>query len=269
MIWILAPFLVCVVLSCVHALLGFRVIARNIIFLDLALAQLAAFGATLGLAFGLSPEGAGMTVTAMAMTTIGAVFFTFIPEKYRGVSQEVVIGLVYVMAVAGVVIAIRSSPAEAHHLTDMLVGNILFVSLSDVGSLAIYYGALIAIYAGLRRVVLSRLPQGSRWHDFVFYVFFGWVVTSSVKVAGVLLVFVFLIVPAVAALWWGIQRPFYRWLFALVFGMLFSALGLLLSVVLDWPTGAAIVLAAGAMVSLLRIVVSMFNRRLKTTKPAI
>ncbi len=263
MIWVLVPFMACLVLSCVHALLGFRVIARNIIFLDLALAQLAALGATLGLAFGLFPEGAGMTVAAMGMTAIGALFFTFIPEKYRGVSQEVVIGLVYVLSVAGVVIAIRSSPAEAHHLTDMLVGNILFVSLSDVGSLVVYYGGVTAIYALLRRFVLSRLPSASRWHEFVFYLFFGWVVTSSVKVAGVLLVFVFLIVPAVSSLWYGVISPFRRWLFAAVMGSVFSALGLFLSVVADWPTGAAIVLAAGFCLLVLRSFVAVKSALIK------
>lgn len=253
MTWILGPLLVCWLLAGVHSLLGFRVIDRNIIFLDLALAQLAALGAMVGVVMGLSPSGLGMTLSAMGMTAIGALFFTFIPERYRGVSQEVVIGLVYVMAVAGVLIALHTSPSATHELTDMLVGNILFVSLPEVAGLCLYYGVLMGLYYLLRRFVLTRFSRASRWHEFAFYLFFGWVVTSSVKVAGVLLVFVFLIVPAVSALWWGVKTSLRRWLFALGTGVVFSSLGVLLSVFFDWPTGAAIVLAAGGVLLCLRL----------------
>jgi zinc/manganese transport system permease protein len=256
MSWLWVPLLVCWLLAGVHAVLGFRVIARNIIFLDLALAQLAALGAMLGMAMGLAPEGMGVSLAAMGMTSLGAVFFVLIPEKYRGVSQEVMIGLVYVMAVAGVMIALHSSPAVGHHLTEMLVGNILFIPASELWSLVMYYAVLMTAYALVRYVILPRLGAGSRWHDFVFYLFFGWAVTSSVKVAGVLLVFVFLIVPAVAALWWGVKSPFRRWVFAWGIGLVFSSLGVLLSVKLDWPTGAAIVLAAGMVLACLRLLLS-------------
>ena len=257
MSWLWFPLLVCWLLAGVHAALGFRVINRNIIFLDLALAQLAALGAVLGMVMGLSSEGWGISLAAMGMTSLGAVFFVMVPERYRGVSQEVMIGLVYVMAVAGVMIALHSSPSAVHYLTDMLVGNILFVSADELLFLGLYYGVLMAVYALVRHVMLPRLRATSRWHDFVFYLFFGWVVTSSVKVAGVLLVFVFLIVPAVAALWWEVKSPLRRWAFAWGIGLVFSGLGVGLSLVLDWPTGAAIVLSAGAVLGVLRLVLGL------------
>lgn len=256
MSWLWVPLLACWLLAGVHAALGFRVIDRNIIFLDLALAQLAAFGAMVGLVMGLAPEGWGVSLAAMGMTSLGAVFFVIIPDRYRGVSQEVMIGLVYVMAVAGVMIALHSAPSASHYLIEMLVGNILFVSAAELLSLGIYYAVLMSAYALVRYAMLPRLRATSRWHDFVFYLFFGWVVTSSVKVAGVLLVFVFLIVPAVAALWWGVKSPFCRWVFAWGIGLVFSSLGVLLSVKLDWPTGAAIVLAAGMVLACLRLFLS-------------
>lgn len=261
MTWLVAPLLMCWLLSAVHAVLGFRVIDRNIVFLDLALAQIAAFGALIGILSGMAHEGLGVFLSAMGMTAIGAVFFAFVPLRDRGVSQEVIIGLTYVMAVAGVVIVLHASPAEAYHLTDMLVGNILFVSLAEVARLAVYYVAVFAAYYGIRRWYCVRLLPQSRWHDFLFYLVFGWVVTSSVKVAGVLLVFTFLIVPAVAACWWGAKTPMRRWIGATLFGMLFSVLGVGLSLWQDWPTGAAIVLAAGGALLVFRgvVVLSRFG----------
>lgn len=260
MSWILIPFLVCCVLSGIHAYLGFRVIARNIIFLDLALAQLAALGTTVAVILGW--EGYAVSAFAMITTGIGALFFSCIPEKDRGVSQEVVIGLVYVMSVAAIMITLHSAPAEAHRLTDMLVGNILFVSSEEWLGLVAYYLLLFCGYWLLSRQLAKRLPTHSRWHDFFFYLFFGWVVTSSVKVAGVLLVFVFLIVPAVAALWSPATRSIARWLFALGFGVLFSGIGIGISLFWDWPTGAAIVLAGGGLLLLWRGIGSSLQKRL-------
>lgn len=244
---LLLPFLAAVIFVGMHTWLGLQVLRRGVVFADLALAQLSALGATVAVAAGHAPGGPAGFSYALLFAAAGAVLLTFSRRVSAQVSQEAVIGIVYVLATALTVLVVDRSPQGAEHVKRMLVGDILTISASDVQTLALLYGAVGLLHLACRRKLLAAAGGAPTllW-DLVFYGSFGLVVTSSVALAGVLLVFAFLIIPAVigtlfspragAALGigWGA-------------GTLASLLGFAASVALDLPTGAAMVAAFAAV----------------------
>lgn len=205
------PFLACLVLTGIHSYLGIHVIERGVIFVDLALAQIAALGATIALlAGGFALGSGGAWFFSLGFTLLGAAVFALTRMKSARVPQEAVIGIAYAVASAAsiVLVAEADDPHGAEHIRDLLAGNILYVTPWQIGKTALLYAAVGALHFACRgpflRVTLD--PEGAardgmslrRW-DFLFYATFGFVITSSVQIAGVLLVFSFLIVPAVFA----------------------------------------------------------------------
>jgi zinc/manganese transport system permease protein len=248
-----APFLMCLVLTGIHAYLGLHVLAREVVFVDIALAQIAALGATAGFLVGFDLESRASYGFGLAATLMGALVLALTRSRERHVSQEAVIGVVYAVSSAAAVLLVTNAPHGAEHLRGMLVGNILTVSGLDVARVALLYALVGVLHWVWRRpfFLISTDPDAAfqqgwrvRAWDFLFYATFGLVVTSSVRIAGVLLVFSYLIVPALAGVTLG-RTVGERLVVGWSFGTLVSVLGISASATLDLPTGATVVCAFG------------------------
>lgn len=247
--FLLYPFAASVAFVLIHAYLGVHVLRRNIVFADLALAQLSALGATVAFALGYAPMSPAGFAYAFAFTTLGALLLTATRALARFVSQEAFVGILYVAATAATVLVVDRSPQGAEHVKKILIGSILTVEPPELIKFAVLYGAIGLLHWFARRPMLAVAtetePAGrsrlavSLW-DFLFFLSFGVVVTSSVTTAGVLLVFSFLIVPAVIGSMFSRAVPVVLAI-AWSAGIVASALGLAGSFVLDLPTGAAMV----------------------------
>jgi zinc/manganese transport system permease protein len=256
LIW---PFVASLILTGIHAYLGVHVVERGVIFVDLALAQIAALGATIAILIGMDPHGAGAYWLSLAFTFVGAAIFAFARTRRGHIPQEAFIGIAYAVASATAILAMSKATGETEHLKDMLVGNILAVSRHEVIHTAVLYGAIGVFHYIFRRnfLLISTDPEQAekgglniRFWDFLFYASFGFVVTSSVAIAGVLLVFCYLIVPSVGAMLFA-DRVGRRLAIGWTMGTLVSALGVYFSVLLDMPTGATIVCTFGAILVLM------------------
>src|SRR5438876_7577893 len=207
--FLLAPFVASLILTGIHAYLGVHVVERGVVFVDLALAQIAALGTTVAVLYGFDPHGRGSYWTSLAFTFIGAAVFSTIKPHHARIPQEAIIGISYAVASAAAILAMSKSIAQTEHLKEMLVGNILTVSWQEVRTTAFVYGIIGLFHYVFRRkfLLLSLSPElaeksgmSIRFWDFLFYASFGFVVTSSVAIAGVVLVFCYLIVPSVGAM---------------------------------------------------------------------
>jgi zinc/manganese transport system permease protein len=256
------PFLTCLVLTGIHAYLGLHVLARGVIFVDLALAQVAALGVTAGLLAGHAPQSDAAYAWALAFTAGGAALLALTGRHREAVPQEAIIGIVYAVAAALTVLVLDRVPQGGEYIKQLLVGSILAVSAGEVTRIAGLYAVIGAFHWCCRRPMLALSsgqapPRAALW-DFVFYFTFGLVVTSSVRVAGVLLVFSYLIVPAVVGTWLA-ARLGARLLIGWAVGVVVSALGLALSYLGDLPTGATIVGTFGAVLALLGLFGGVFT----------
>ena len=246
------PFVACLVLTGIHAYLGLHVLARGVIFVDLALAQIAALGLTVALLAGHPPASAAAYWYALAFAVAGGLVFAVTRVRRAPIPQEAIIGIVYAVSAALTVLVVDRAPQGAEHIKQLLVGSILTVSGADVAGLAGLYAGVGLVHWLARRPLLaisfaSGDAGGARvvgW-DALFYASFALVVTSSVRVAGVLLVFAFLVVPAAIAtlLARGVAT---RLALGWAAGGVVSAAGLLASYRWDLPTGATVVAAFGA-----------------------
>jgi zinc/manganese transport system permease protein len=278
-----APFVASLILTGIHAYLGVHVVERGVIFVDLSLAQIAALGATVALLTPMSngdPHSTYVYWVSLLFTFIGAAVFSTIRGQRARIPQEAIIGICYAVASAAAILAMSKATSESEHLKDMLVGNILAVSWPEVGKTALLYGAIGLFHYIFRRTFLtiSLDPKAAeaqgisvRFWDFLFYASFGFVVTSSVAIAGVLLVFCYLIVPSVAAMLYAdtIGR---RLAIGWTMGTVVSALGVYLSLKLDLPTGATIVCTFGLVLILMAVVRPLIQHGkaedLRYTEPA-
>jgi zinc/manganese transport system permease protein len=264
------------ILTGIHAYLGVHVVERGVIFVDLSLAQIAALGATIALLLPVSGGDAHAPVVywiSLAFTFLGAFVFSTIRSKRARIPQEAIIGICYAVASAGAILAMSKATSESEHLKDMLVGNILAVSWPEVAKTALLYSAIGAFHFVFRRQFLAISMDHNRHHreppshglsvrfwDFLFYASFGFVVTSSVSIAGVLLVFCYLIVPSVAAMLYA-ENIGPRLAIGWTMGTVVSALGVWLSLQLDLPTGATIVCTFGLVLILMAALRPLFRRR--------
>jgi len=273
MLSFLAPcFAASLILTGIHAYLGVHVVERGVIFVDLSLAQIAALGATIALLLPWSsgdPHAPMVYWVSLVFTFIGAFVFSTIRSKRARIPQEAIIGICYAVASAAAILAMSKATSESEHLKDMLVGNILAVSWAEVGKTAVLYGAIGLFHYVFRHnfLTISMDPKRAEakgisiklW-DFLFYASFGFVVTSSVSIAGVLLVFCYLIVPSVAAMLYADtigKRLAIGW----TMGTIVSALGVYLSLKLDLPTGATIVCTFGLVLIMMAAVRPLFQRQ--------
>ena len=266
---LLWPLLAGLVLTGIHAYFGLHVLARGIVFVDLSLAQVAALGITIAILAGHTVDSPAAYWYALAFSSSGAVLFALARRYEHAIQQEVVIGIVYAVCAALGVLALDRAPQGAEHIKQILIGSILTVQPDQVAQLAMLYGVIGAVHWLLRRPLLQASfhpehPSSARFlWDVVFYGSFAMVVTSSVRIAGVLLVFSYLIVPAAIAglLAKSVRR---RLLLSWVLGVLTTALGLCASWYWDLPTGPAIVATFGVAIALTGILFSLraFSLRL-------
>ncbi len=274
--FLLAPFVASLILTGIHAYLGVHVVERGVIFVDLALAQFAALGATVAILFGMDPHNGAAYWISLGFTFLGAGIFSLARMRRSRIPQEAFIGIAYAVASAAAILAMSKATGETEHLKDMLVGNILAVSWSEVRRTALLYGAIGLFHYIFRKnfLLISMDPKAAearglsiRLWDFLFYASFGFVVTSSVAIAGVLLVFCYLIVPSVGAMLFA-DRIGKRLALGWTMGTLVSALGCYLSVVLDFPTGATIVCTFGAVLLLMFLFYALFWSKRRGEQPA-
>jgi zinc/manganese transport system permease protein len=253
--WMLIPFLACLVLSINHVYLGIHVIARKVIFVDLALAQIAALGATYALVLGYDPYGDSLKVSffSLAFTFVGAAAFAIARMRKERVPQEAFIGVIYAAASAAAILILSKSATGGEELKHMLVGDVLLVSFRAVINMALLYGSIGLFHAIFRKkfLAISLDPEGAeasgmnvRFWDILFYMSFGVVITKSVAIVGVLLVFSYLVVPAVIAQMWS-NTVRGKLLFGWLVAILASTLGIVWSFYSDYPTGPAVVVMLG------------------------
>jgi zinc/manganese transport system permease protein len=260
----MAPaFFACLVLVGIHSYLGIHVIKRKVIFVDLALAQIAALGTTVGFLFGILPGSTGAYWFSLGFTFVGAAVFAVSRFRHEKVPQEAIIGVTYAIAASLAILVIDKAPHGAEHIKELMTGSILWVKWSTILNAAFVY-LLVGIFHFIFReklILISENPQEAKekglsvqFWDFLFYLSFGVVITHSVGTAGVLLVFVFLVVPAIISiiitdvLWkqlvigWGL-------------GLFVSILGLYISYIADLPSGPTVVAFYGIVLTLVTIIV--------------
>ncbi len=275
--FLLAPFVASLILTGIHAYLGVHVVERGVIFVDLSLAQIAALGTTIAVLAGMDPHGRSSYLISLLFTFLGAAVFSTIRGHKARIPQEAVIGICYAVASAAAILAMSKSAEQTEHLKEMLVGNILTVSWYEVGKTAALYGAVGLFHFIFRRKFLAismdhekAEAQGIsvRFWDFLFYASFGFVVTSSVAIAGVLLVFCYLIVPSVGAMLYA-ERIGPRLAIGWTMGTLVSALGVYLSLLIDLPTGATIVCTFGLVLIIMAALRGVIRRRIIERRPEL
>ena len=262
-----APLLACLILTAIHVYLGLHVLARGVIFVDLALAQVAALGVTVAFLAGHPIQSEAAYWYALVFTLGGAALFAASRTRRMTAPQEAVIGIVYAVSAAAAVLVVDRAPQGGDHIRQILVGSILTVTPGEVGTLALLYAPIGLLHWLVRRPLLdiSFDPEGAgarravRAWDFVFYASFGVVVTSSVRLAGVLLVFAYLVVPATAAAALaGSARG--RLVIGWALGVVVSLGGLGASWVWDLPTGATVVVAFGVVAAIVGVALAVRAR---------
>ena len=262
------PIVACILLPWLLVYLGLHVVQRGIIFIDIAMAQMASLGICVAVLLHIDLASPATFGIALGFTLVGASVFSLSGKRTSQIPQEAVIGISYVVAAAAAVLLLSRAAEGDEEIKNMLVGNILLVTPMEVWKCLGLFAAVGIFHALLRRQFMRvsfdrdgaySLGWRVRTWDFLFYASFGVVVTSFVQIAGVLLVFTYLIVPAVCGI--NLSQTFKRrlmigWLISLVGGIT----GLLLSFHFDLPSGAAIVCTFGALLLLITLITSCRSR---------
>ncbi len=248
-----APFAACIVLVGIHAYLGMHVIQRRVIFVDLALAQIAALGATFGFLLGMTPHDREAYFFSLGFAVVGAAIFAITRMRHERIPQEAIIGIVYAVALASAILVADRAPEGAEHIKETLVGTLLWVTWPTVAKTALIYTLVGVLHVALRKrfFQISFEPERAyaegRWvrlWDFIFYVTFAFVITSSVAIAGVLQVFSFLVIPAVIATLFA-ERISVRLAIGWSVGIAACLIGLVASYRFDMPSGPTVVSSLG------------------------
>jgi len=269
---LLPAFLACLVLTGFLAYLGLHVLAREVIFVDIALAQIAALGTAVAAWRNVEPHTPMSYVWSLGFTFGGAALFALTRGLRKRVPQEAFIGITYAVAAATAILVANFLPHGDEEIKEILVGSLLTVSFSQVAFTAAVFVVLGVFHFVLRKKFLAlsfdhAAPDNDSWRamgwDLAFYMSFGVVIASSVQMAGVLLVFSYLIVPAVFSALFT-QRLGVRLLMAWTLGAVVSAAGLLASFHFDLPTGAALVVTFGIALIIGAVVRAVLSARQKT-----
>lgn len=265
----LYPFLACLLLPGMLVYLGLHIVRREIIFVDLALAQVAALGTSVCLMLGHDAHDIHTYFWSLGFTFLGAFIFAMTRNHgHHRVPQEALIGIVYVVAAAASILVLDRSAAGNEELKKTLVGDVLTVSWAQVWKTFALYCIIAIVHWIFRKqfFALSFEPERAkaqglaiRWWDFLFYALFGLVVTSFVQIGGVLLVFSYLIIPAACAALLATRlrmMMLFGWIVATVGGVG----GLFVSWQFSFPTGSAMVCVLGVMLLLTGLIARFFRR---------
>lgn len=248
-----APFAACLLMVGILGYLGLHVLLRKVIFVDLALAQIAAMGTVIAFLFGHEPGSTTAFAFSLGTAFLGAAVFSWSRTRREKVPQEAIIGITYVLASAATILIADRAPEGAEHIKELLAGTILWVTWPTVVKDLVVFAAVGLFHFAFRRrfILISEEPEAAfdqgirvRWWDFLFYLSFGVVITLSVEIGGVLMVFAYLVAPAIIALA-SSNRWIVRGAIAWALGSLASAVGLAASYQWDFPSGPAIVCALG------------------------
>ena len=263
------PIMACVLLPWLLVYLGLHVVQRGIIFIDIAMAQMAALGICVAILLRLDLESWTTFFIGLGFTLIGAAIFSVTGKRASQIPQEAVIGIAYVVAAAAAILLLSRAAEGDEEIKNILVGNILLVTPREVWERFVLFAAVGIFHFAFRKsfLLVSFDREGAyrnglrvRWWDFLFYAVFGLVVTSFVRIAGVLLVFTYLIVPAVCGINLA-QRTANRLLIGWFIALLGGVAGLFLSYWWDLPSGAAIVCTFGVLLILISILALWQQRR--------
>ncbi len=260
------PLAACLIFPPLLVYMGLHVVKREVIFVDLALAQVAALGTCIALLMGHHFEDRITFWMSLAVTFLGAALFSWTRNSRRfQVPQEAIIGITFVVAAAGVILLLSRVAGGKEELEHLLTGDILNVNADDVGQRAIQFLAIAAFYGTFHRrfaLISTDVDAAARegihvklW-DFLFYAAFALVVVSFVHIAGVLLTFAYLIVPAVCSVML-VQSWRARLIVGGVIAAIASLLGLYTSYRLDLPTGASVVVACGLLLTIVNTYASL------------
>ncbi len=251
----------CIILVGICGYVGIHVVMREVIFIDIALAQIAALGASLGIFLGFDLKDPWIYIISLTLTLVAALLLSTTRRLTKFVPQEAFIGILYASGAAAVILAGDRLPHGAEHVHDLMVGHILWVNWPEVGVYALIYLFLGLIYFLIHKRLIEiskniKKDNSANFHfllwDFIFYALMGILVTFAVRVAGVLLVFGFLIVPAVIGTLLG--KTFSgRLAIGWITGILVSLVGSYLSFILDFPTGGMVVVTLGIALLLVSI----------------
>ncbi|HKU69248.1 MAG TPA: metal ABC transporter permease [Burkholderiales bacterium] len=239
---LLPAFAAGLLVTATHVPLGIQVLGRGIVFIDLAIAQVAGLGVIFADWLGMEHLGWGVQAAALTAALAGALFLTWTERRWPEV-QEAVIGTTFVLGASGALLLLAANPHGAEHLKDLLVGQILWVDWKRLALVAVVYAVILALWFGVRERI-GRIG---------FYLLFAAAVTLSVQLVGLYLVFASLIVPALAT------HRLQRGRLAACYALSASgyALGLIASAALDLPSGAVIVWA----MALIAVPVFLFGGR--------
>ncbi len=261
MLW---PLMACLILVGIHAYLGIHVIARKVIFVDLALAQIAALGAVYGVFLGLSFETDAWCIKGVSVlfTLLGAVVFSFTRTDDERIPHEAIIGIIYAATLSMTILVTANLPHGADEVRQMLAGNILWVTKEEVLFTAVLYGVIGAIHMFFRKQFFQLSQERAHrddadlnvklW-DFLFYATFGVVVTSSVGMGGVLLVFGYLVIPSVIGVMLAHDTK-WRLIIGWTCGAVMSVVGVIVSYFLDLPSGPTIVVGLGVLLLIIVLI---------------
>jgi zinc/manganese transport system permease protein len=259
------PIVAGLVILSIHTYLGLHVIARGVIFVDLAFAQIAALGATVGFLLGVSHDTPLSLALSVGFTLVGALIFSFSRLEETVVPQEAVIGITFVVASAAVILIAGFTAEGAEHIAETLTGTLIWVAWPQIIRMAVVYSILGVIYYIFRKpflaVSLGDTSTRARAWDFLFYVLFGIVISLSVPVAGVLMVFSSLVMPAVVAFLFTSRFSTALWI-AWGVGAVALVTGVGASFRWDVPTGPLLVCMFG-----LAVVIGLLIRFVAGVRP--
>ncbi len=262
----LLPFLACLILTGIHVYFGIHVVQRGIIFVDISLAQVAALGSIIGMLFEFRLHTTASYFFSLAFTFLAATVFTFTRFKEYIVPQEAMIGIIYAIATAISFLVLDRIPEEAGHIKHMLVGNILFISWPQLIKMTALYGVVGIFHFIFRKeftMITLDVAQAKekkvsiRLWDFLFYISFGIIITSSIEIAGVLLVFSYLIIPSVCAMLLS-NRLNIQLIIGWALSAITSLAGLYVSATFDYLPGSMIICIFGVMLILVMIFQKLF-----------
>ncbi len=228
-----------------HVPLGQMVLKRGIIFIDLAVAQVAGLGVIAADTLGLEVDGWGIQLTAAGAAIMAALLLSWLEKRWPEV-QEALIGILFVLAATGGVLVLTGNPHGGEHLKDLLVGQILWVTYEQLWPIALLYAGIVSVWYGYART------RSHLW----FYTLFALAVTASVQLVGVYLVFACLIVPALAT---RSKTGGRRLALGYAIGALSFGLGLVVSTLWDLPPGAVIVWSLAAVATIAGFLIASFN----------
>lgn len=257
------------VLAGIHTYLGFHVVSRGVIFVDLSLAQAAAFGAVVAVSVGLEEHSTFGYFVSLGFTFIAAWLISSARTRDNRVPQEAFIGIFYALFTAGVLLLLSHQATGAELLNHLLAGSLLTVQPDELITIAVLYSIVGLLHWLLRKrfMLISIDRQRAkaegmkvRYWDFLFYATFGVVVTSSVAVAGVMLVFALLIIPPVSALLLTLQ-PSKRMIFGWLFGFIGSVGGIVSAIIFDLPVSASVI----AFLGIVLLLTAMYKRLIKSS----